>query len=59
MFRNLSNDISYVLRLLRRTPAFAVTTVPTLALGIGATTAIFPCSIAWCCGRFRFPTQSG
>ncbi|HEV7991489.1 MAG TPA: ABC transporter permease [Gemmatimonadaceae bacterium] len=40
-FDMLSLDLKYALRSLRRRPSFATTVVLTLALGIGATTAIF------------------
>ena len=39
--RDAASDVRYALRTLRRNPALAATALLTLALGIGATTAIF------------------
>ncbi len=41
LFDELRLDLKYALRTLRRNPGFATSVVLTLALGIGATTAIF------------------
>ncbi len=48
-------DIHYSTRSLRRSPAFTATVVMTLALGVGATTAIFSCIYALLLRSLPFP----
>ena len=41
MMKSLLRDVSHGLRMLRKNPGFAALAVTTLAVGIGATTAVF------------------
>jgi putative ABC transport system permease protein len=41
MLSTVLQDVTFAVRQFRRSPGFAVTAVLTLALGVGATTAIF------------------
>jgi putative ABC transport system permease protein len=51
----MKHDLTYTLRLLRRAPAFAVAAVATLALGIGASTAMFSIIDTVVLRPLRFP----
>ncbi|MEX2154974.1 MAG: ABC transporter permease [Gemmatimonadaceae bacterium] len=41
VFMNLTQDLSYAFRSLKKNPAFAAAAIATLALGVGATLAVF------------------
>ena len=51
----MTHDLTYTLRLLRRAPGFAVAAIATLALGIGASTAMFTIIDSVLLRPLRFP----
>jgi predicted permease len=52
---SLTSDLRFALRQLRKTPAFSLSVILTLALGIGATTAIFSLVYAVLLAPLPFP----
>ena len=56
---SIRHDLKFAARTLVHQPAFSALVVATLALGIGAATAIFRSSMASCCARCHLRTRSG
>ncbi|HMF95408.1 MAG TPA: hypothetical protein VKE96_13990 [Vicinamibacterales bacterium] len=53
-------DVRYALRILGRNKAFAAAALIVVALGVGATTAVFTLSLVRsCCDRFPTATSIG
>jgi predicted permease len=55
LLENLAQDLRFALRMLMKAPGFAAVTILTMAIGIGATTAIFSLVNATLLHPLRFP----
>ena len=52
-----TQDVRYAFRSFRRTPCLAVVAILTLAVGVGANTAIFSLATRFCSGPCRTPIR--
>ena len=57
-FENLTRDLHYTIRTLARTPGFTLTAILVMALGIGATTALFTVVKSVLLNPLPFPQSS-
>src|ERR1700733_8451837 len=57
-FENLAQDLRYAVRMLVRSPGFSLIAIATMALGIGATTAIYSVIDATLLHPLRYPRPS-